>query len=423
MSDERTTGTADRLSAAVAQRAGERVEFLQELVRTPSLTGDEGKIQDRLASAFERAALDVRRQQLDPERIAKFLPSVAGSDLSSRPNVIGVLPGSGGGRSLLLNAHVDTVLPGDVARWTHPPFSGALVDGEVWGVGACDMKAGLVACLYALVAIRDADIALRGDVVLAATVGEESGGAGAIAYALDVAPADAAIVTEPTGLAIAPAHAGAAQWRVTLEGRAAHACLRNVGVSAIEKFVSLHGFLHAYERERIASVEHALFATVANPVPLNVGIVHGGDWAIAVPDRVTVEGRLGMVPGEDIDAVCEDFATQIETWADGDQWLREHRPRLEWPGVRFAPSEVSPSHELVKGALAAFEATQGRSAEVKGMTYGTDMTHFNRIAGIPTILFGPGDMALAHRNDERVPVDQLHAATSVLARTATQWCA
>ncbi len=423
MSHESNAGVADGLMDAVALRAGERVDFLRELVRTPSMTGNEAKIQDLLESAFRRAALDVRRQPLDAERIAPFLPSVAGSDLSARPNVIGVLRGSGGGRSLLLNAHVDTVAPGDDARWTHPPFSGALVDEEVWGLGACDMKAGLVACLYALVAIRDTGIELRGDVVLAATVGEESGGAGAIGYALDAAPTDAAIVAEPTGLAVAPAHAGAAQWRVTLEGLAAHACVRESGVSAIEKFVSLHGFLYAYERERIATVKHALFATVGNPVPVNVGIVHGGDWAIAVPDHVRVEGRLGMVPGEDIDAVCDDFATRLAEWADADDWLRYHRPRLEWPGVRFAPSEVSRDHELVRTAVSAFESSLDRRPEIRAMTYGTDMTHFNRIAGIPTILFGPGDMALAHRNDERVPVEQLHAATSVLARTAMQWCA
>ncbi len=423
MGDDTIADVERRLTDAVRRREGERVQFLRKLVRTPSLTGYEAEIQDLLESAFAGAGLEVRTQQLDAERIGSFLPTVAGSDLSARPNVIGALRGGGGGRSLLLNAHVDTVLPGDEARWTHPPFSGALIDGEVWGLGACDMKAGLVACLFALVAIRDAGIALRGDIVLAATVGEESGGAGAIGYALDEAPTDAAIVAEPTGLAVAPAHAGAVQWRVTLEGRAAHACLRETGVSAIEKFVSLHGFLQAYERQRIATVEHALFATVGNPVPLNVGIVRGGDWAIAVPDRVTVEGRLGLVPGEDIDAVCDEFAAQVAEWADADAWLCDHRPLLEWTGVRFAPSEVSADHDLVETAVTAFEATQERRPQIKGMTYGTDMTHFNRIAGIPTILFGPGDMALAHRNDERVPVEQLHAATSVLALTAAQWCA
>ncbi len=217
MDDELAAGAGDRLADAVARRAGERVEFLQELVRTPSLTGSEGEIQVVLESTFARAGLEVRKQSLDPERIAKVLPTVAGSDLTARPNVIGVLRGTGGGRSLLLNAHVDTVLPGDEARWTHPPFSGALVDGEVWGLGACDMKAGLVACLYAVLAVQDAALELRGDIVLAATVGEESGGAGAIGYALDAAPTDAAIVSEPTGLAIAPAHAGAAQWRVRVK--------------------------------------------------------------------------------------------------------------------------------------------------------------------------------------------------------------
>lgn len=412
----------DKLRDTVARRDQERVELLRDLVQIRSVTGGESEIQGAVETAFERAGLEVRRQCVDVSRVSEQLRGMRDRDFEGRSNVIGVLRGSGGGRSLLLNAHVDTVLPGESSRWTHPPFDAVLDDGAVWGRGACDMKAGLVACLHAVLAIRDAELRLKGDVVIAATVAEESGGAGAVAFALDEPRTDAAIVTEPTGLCIAPAHAGAMQWRVTLEGRSAHACVRSQGVSAMEKFVALFGFLRQYEEERVSEVDHPLFAAIDNPVPLNVGVVQAGDNVTVVPERLVAEGRIGMMPGEDLDSVQRDFEDRILNWAAGDAWLREHPPAIEWGGVRFAASETPEHHPLVETARTTFEAVLDRPAEVRGMTYGTDMSHFIGVSGVPTILFGPGDMALAHQADERVPVEELHAATRVLAATAAAWC-
>lgn len=406
---------------AVKGRAEERVAFLQELVRTPSVTGNEAEIQNIVETFFVQAGFKVRRQAIDLAAVSAHLTGLR-EDFDDRPNIIATLPGSGGGRSLLLNAHVDTVVAGDETRWTHPPFAGDLIDGHVWGRGSCDMKGGLVACLYAVLALKDARVRLAGDVVVAATVAEETGGAGAIACCLEGITADAAVVTEPTGLKIAPAHAGAAQWRLTLSGRSAHACVRQLGVSALEKFVGLVGELQAYERERNAGVTHPLFADVRHAVPLNVGVVTTGDSPTMVPERLIAEGRIGLMPGEDFTVLSAEFEERVARWASSDAWLSEHPPTVEWNGIRFLPSEVKVDHELVTTTEAAFAAVEQRAAVVKPMTYGTDMSHFIRIGRVPTLLFGPGDMALAHGADERVPIAQIHAATGVLAELASRWC-
>lgn len=417
------SSTTRQLRKAVAAREAERLEFLRELVELQSLTGSESAIQTRLEGAFADAGLDVRRQEIDSDRVSAHLPASSGESFEGRPNIIGVMPGSGGGRSLLLNGHVDTVSAGDESQWRHPPFSAALVDGEVWGRGACDMKAGLVACLYAVIAIRDAGLSLRGDAVIAATVGEETGGAGAIAYALDGVRTDAAIVTEPTRLSIAPAHMGAAAVRIALRGRSAHACVRHIGVSAIEKFVSLFAALEHYEAERNRGLNHPLFLEVASPLPLNVGIVRGGEAPTIVPEDVVADVRVGIAPGEDMREVQRDFEAWITTRSRDDDWLKDHPPTFEWKGVAFGPSEVPAKHEIVTTARDAFRGLLDAEPRVEGMTYGTDMTHLNCIAGIPTILFGPGDMSLAHCPNERVPVDDVRAATLVLAGMLAAWSA
>lgn len=415
------SAVSQRLHEAVERRDAECIAFLQELVRIPSVTGQEALIGTVVGAAFEDAGLQVRTQEVDAARVARYLAGARSADFSDQLNVIGAWGGTGGGRSLLLNGHMDTVAAGDSEAWAHPPFAAECIDGELWGRGACDMKGGLVACLYAVHAVRDAGLELCGDVVLAATVAEETGGAGSIAFALDGPKTDAAIVAEPTGLAIAPAHTGAAALRITLQGQSAHACVRDLGVSAIEKFVALFDFLQSYEKRRKGAVKHPLFAEVENPVPLNVGVVSGGESPTIVPDSATADVRIGIAPGEDFDSVRREFEAEIHGWAAGDEWLCRRPPRLEWTGVSFPPSEVPPEHELVGAARAGFDAL-ARPAQVRGMTYGTDMTHFVRIQGTPTILFGPGDMALAHGIDERIPVDEVHDATRVLAGTLVAWC-
>src|ERR671912_680724 len=245
----------------------------------------------------------------------------------NRPNVVGLRRGSGGGRSILLNAHIDTVDPGDPAAWTHDPLSGAVEGGLLYGRGSCDMKGGIVTYLTAMDALSDLGLNLRGDVTVAATVGEESGGLGALSTVLRGYRADVALITEPTRLALVPAQGGSLVFRLTVPGRSAHAAVRDEGVSALEKFVPIFEDLIRLEEERNATLRHPLYERLRNKVPINVGLVRAGNWASTVPESLVAEVRVGLIPGEEIESFRETVADRIVGAAERDPWLRANPQR------------------------------------------------------------------------------------------------
>ncbi|MCA1848365.1 MAG: M20/M25/M40 family metallo-hydrolase, partial [Actinobacteria bacterium] len=165
-------GLAEAVGRTVEARRDDAVGLLQELVRVPSVTGEEGAVQEIVERAFRERGLAVDRWEATPEEIGPYRDHVGEQKTySERPNVVGVRAGGGGGRSILLNAHVDTVEGGDPRAWTRDPFAGAIEGDLLYGRGSCDMKGGLVTHLAALDALADLGIELRGDVSVAATVG------------------------------------------------------------------------------------------------------------------------------------------------------------------------------------------------------------------------------------------------------------
>jgi acetylornithine deacetylase len=189
---------AQAIGRAVEDRRDETVRLLQELVRVPSVTGEEGTVQRVVERAMGERGLSVDVWEATPDDVSPYREHVGEqSGYEERPNVVGVRAGRGGGRSLLLNAHVDTVAGGDPEAWTHGPFSGEVVGDLLYGRGSCDMKGGLVTHLVALDALSELGVELRGDVSVAATVGEENGGLGALSTVLRGYRADAALITEP----------------------------------------------------------------------------------------------------------------------------------------------------------------------------------------------------------------------------------
>ena len=169
--------------------------------------------------AFSERGLEVDTWNASPEEMEPYIDHVGEqSSYENRPNVAGLRRGSGGGRSILLNAHIDTVDPGDPAAWTEDPLSGTVEGDLLYGRGSCDMKGGLVTHLIALDALSDLGLGLRGDVTVAATVGEENGGLGALSTVLRGYRADAALITEPTRLALVPAQGGSLVFRLKVPG-------------------------------------------------------------------------------------------------------------------------------------------------------------------------------------------------------------
>ena len=414
---------AQAIARVVEERRGESVRLLQELVRVPSVTGDEGAVQEVVERAFRERGLAVDVWEATPEEISPYKEHVGEqAGYENRPNVVGVRAGKGGGRSLLLNAHVDTVAAGDASAWSRDPFSGDVEGDLLYGRGSCDMKGGLVSYLAALDALSELGVELRGNVSVAATVGEENGGLGALSTVLRGYRADAALITEPTHLALVPAQGGSLVFRLTVPGRSAHAAVRDEGVSALETFIPIFEDLRAFEEERNATLHHPLYEHLRNKVPINVGTVRAGNWASTVPESLVAEGRVGLIPGEQIETFRETVADRIAAVARRDPWLRENPPKLEWFGGQFAPAEVPPDAPICEAVKRAHERATSEEPIVEGVPYGADMRLFIRFGGMPCVMYGAGDVNVAHAPDEYVSITELLTASKTVACLLAEWC-
>jgi acetylornithine deacetylase len=416
-------GLAEAIRGAVQAGREDAVSLLQELVRVPSVTGEEGAVGAVVGRAFSERGLDVDTWEATREETEPYREHVGEqSSYENRPNIAGTRRGAGNGRSILLNAHTDTVDPGDPTAWKGDPLSGNLEGDLLYGRGSCDMKGGLVTHLVALDALSDLGLGLRGDVTVAATVGEENGGLGALSTVLRGYRADAAIITEPTRLALVPAQGGWLIFRLKIPGRSAHAAVRDEGVSALEKFGPIFENLRELEQEGNGVLSHPLYDGVSNKVPINIGVVRAGNWASTVPESLVAEGRVGLMPGEEVDLFKDLLAERIATIADRDPWLREHPPELEWFGGQFAPAEVEPDAPICEAVKAAHERVTGEKPSVEGVPYGADMRLFIDFGGIPCVMYGAGDVNVAHAPDEHISITELLTATTTVACLLLDWC-
>jgi len=442
--DEGALSAAERRALVALDRDG-LVAFLRELIAIPSLGGAESPAQRAIGAWMERAGFASDIWRIDLRELAKHPDYCTEVERHEALGVVGwvgervaehtaggAAAGSGAGRDLMLNGHVDVVPVGEEAAWTTPPWDPAVRDGRVYGRGAVDMKGGLVCALFAAKAIRDAHVRLRGRLSVASVVGEEDGGTGTLATILRGHTADGAVVIEPTELAVIPAQAGSLMFRLIVPGFSAHGCVREEGVNAIEKFLPLFTALRQLEAERcgvasgaahVAGDPHApLFARYPLPWPIEIGTLRAGYWASSVPDKLVAEGRFGVAISENPAAARRALEEAITRAAAADPWLVEHPPTVEWWGGRFYPALTDPADPIVATVVGAAMAVTGAPPSVEGVTYGADMRLLVNVGGIPTVLFGPGDVRVAHMPDEYVPIDQLRAAAEALVLTAIRFC-
>ena len=407
---------AERAAAAVDPAAVR--EALLALLAVASVTGDEGPLRDEVARRMTEAGLATRAWDADPEELAHD-PDFPGSAVPRRtlPLAAGVLRGGRPGPRLLLAGHTDVVPAGDRGAWSLDPFRPEVRGGRVYGRGACDMKGGLVAALAAITAVRasldPADLA--GEAVLLAVPSEEDGGAGMLAAIRAGYVGDAAVIPEPTRLEIVTVQAGAITFRLTVPGRAAHASTRREGVSALEKLELLHAALRADEAVRNAAETRPEMRALGLPYPTIIGAVHGGEWASTVPDRVVAEGRYGVRAGQVAEEAADELRAVVAAACAGDPWLREHPATLEVSGGRFSSAEVPAGHPLPVALADAAERALGRRPPFVGVPYGADMRLLVREGGTPTVMFGPGDVRVAHAADEHVDLAEVVACARVLA--------
>ena len=323
-----------------------------------------------------------------------------------RPNVIARRRGTGRGRSLLFNGHLDVV---GIDGMVHAPFDAATRDGRIYGRGASDMKGGVAAMCAAAARVPP----LAGDVIVTAVCDEEWQSIGTAALLQSGVRADAAIVTEPTGLAIMPAHKGFVWAEFAVDGRAAHGSRADLGVDAIRAAGTLLGALDQLESETLARRTHPLLGRPS----LHASTIQGGTGMSTYPDRCTVRVERRTIPGETLDMVRREFEEAIARSTRGRARFAARMDLL----FSQPPSDVPVDAPIVRALTAALSEAR-LSTICIGMSAWTDAALLND-AGIPAICFGPGDMGLAHAAEEYIEAAQIETATDVLVSLASRWCA
>jgi len=410
--------------AAVDGQAAMMFAQLSDLVAVPSISGSdaENEVLEHLARVFGDCGLDVDHWQLDLDDLYAR-PDFPGVEVerSEAWGLVGRLAGRGGGADLMFNGHVDVVPPGDLAQWPAAPFVPTLTGGRLAGRGTCDMKAGLVAAIWATNAIRTSGVELEGDIVIAAVLGEEDGGLGTFATLARGWTADACVIPEPTDLDLVPGNAGSLTFRLTIHGLATHAARRAEGVSAIDKLVPILRLLHELETSRNADIE-LLARRWPLAYPISIGTVHGGDWASSVPDRVVAEGRLGVLLGEDLADARAALEAAVAAGCADDPWLVDHPVTVEWWGGQFASGRLPAGSDLVERVGDAHRHAGGGPHRTWIAPYGSDLRLMTGIGGVPTLQYGPGDVTLAHGPNEHVVLADVQTCARTLAALAVAHC-
>lgn len=405
------------------------IDALRDLLRIPGVTGQEAAAQRWLGRHMQQLGLDVDLWTIDVAALQKH-PSFPGMEVDrSKHEAIGLVgmwqgtPGAHTSTSkrLVFNGHIDVVPEGDHANWQHYPWGAELVGGCIYGRGACDMKGGLMAALYAIKAIIDTCIPIDGSLMIQSVIGEEDGGIGTFASLLRGHTGDAAIICEPTHLNLIPAQAGALTFAVKVRGKSAHASVRLEGVSAVEKYLDIHRSLMQLEKARNSEIKHQLLGKLALPYPLNIGRVQAGNWSSSVPEELTFEGRIGVAMGEESAAVRRQFEQTLKNLAEVDPWLRDHPMEIVWSGGQFDSGEIPTDHCLVKLCQQCMLDLTSHEAEIEGAPYGSDLRLFVNLGGIPALLFGPGDVNVAHMPDEHVYVQEVILAARAYILAAIRY--
>ncbi|HYE82355.1 MAG TPA: peptidase [Clostridia bacterium] len=400
----------------------EIVKTVQELIKYPSVMGEEKEAQIYFSDLLRKLSLNVdvweptmEDMKINPDFLA------ARDHFEGSPNVVGVLKGKGGGKSILLNGHMDVVPDGD-NDWDDSPWSGKLAAGKIYGRGASDMKGGIIANVMAVKAIMDSGIQLKGDVIIESVIGEETGGAGTLSAISRGYKADGAIVPEPTDMQLCPVSMGVTWFRIIVKGLAAHAATSYLGVNAIIKASMILQKINEFEAKIIKEKKHELYKHHPAPFSINIGIIKGGIFPTSVPDEVIIEGRMSFTPDEEISEARRGFEAAVYEAAEKDDWLKEHRPIIEWFGFCLNSGSVDKEHPLVKTMADNYKSIKGNEPDIVGTPWGTDAGALIRYGNTPTVVFGPGPGGTAHKANEHVDVDKLVETTKIIACTILDWC-
>lgn len=435
------TDTRERVFGQIESLREVAVELLSELVRTNSVNpefagvdraeviGGETRCNEILRERYEQAGLETHWVVEDPDR----------------KNLIGVRGGSDGGRSLILNGHVDTVPPVDPDNWINgSPWNPEIRDGRLFGIGSTDMKGADVAMWLVAQALHDAGVELGGDLQLHSVIGEETmqHELGTSACVRAGFTADAAVVTEPTSvpnpLTVSPVAAGGWYFRILVEGRSTHCGNRaeairpggpgdEIGVNALEKGVKIVQALQELEAQWGMNKKHPYF--MPGFFTLLPGVFYS-DPGLDIPFYFSNRAEIAYYCWYPPELEAHEVVTEIEDYVSSiarlDPWLREHPPEFRWIN-NWPPMSTPWDHPIVQTMVRGHEAATGESVPAPSPQHPVAFAaasdgSFLEDEGIPSVVYGPGELRLAHCKDENIDLDEMIVAAKSLAACAMEWC-
>ncbi len=432
------------------------IRFLSDLVKIDSITGHEKKAQEFVRDRISGYGFECELVEPDIKKMFELFPEVAqipsigeeGLDMplmtedkftyeqlmassfdrlksyKDRPNLIGKLKGKGGGKSLIINGHIDTVPVGDRSKWHFDPFGAEIKDGYLYGRGSVDMKGGCAAMVGAVEAITALKVPLSGDLMFQTVVNEEHAGGGALGNIAAGYKADAAIVAEPTGPGgniVLDGNGGGVYFEVRVKGKETHAGSRwqnnkPFGISAIEKAALVVDSLIALEAG--LNKERTMMS-------LCIGTIKGGTYATATAAECIINGVAYFSPGlgtgkEGIIKVKNLLKDAVKNVDDA--WLKANPPSIKFQHYDDAyvlPADKQDIKVLTEGVISD---VLGMKPAVSQLGGGCDARHFGNQGNIPAIVYGPGDIKMAHSTDECINIDEYIKSIKVLAVAIYRWC-
>jgi len=414
---------------AVDSRFNEQIAFTLELAGYASTRGNEDGAQKCVARALEELGYDIDTWTIDVDDIANlpgFSPVLGNYDNAT--NVVGTSASRNqSGKSLILNGHIDVVPEGPLDMWQTPPYEPHCDGNWMYGRGTGDMKAGLVANLYAIGALRSLGYKPAADLHIQSVVEEECTGNGALACLQRGYRADAVLIPEPFNEQLITAQIGVIWFQVHLKGVPVHVASAGSGFNAIEAAIPLIEALRSLEagwNEPQRSNPH--FAHIDHPLNLNVGRIRGGDWPSSVPAWCCFDVRVAIYPGQDIAVAQVEIEDCLRQAATNMAFLKNHPPEVVYhgflaEGYALADHNKADARHAMATLAQAHRTVTGQDLVTSATTATTDARFFGLYADTPALVYGPHAEQI-HGFNERVDLESVRRITQSIALFVANWC-
>jgi len=418
------------------------VDFVKELISRPSINegdGGDGRLaQDWLANSLNEYGFD---------KVDEFAVDSEGK----HPNVCAVNKGEGSGKSLMFNGHIDVVPVAHPDLWCCDPFEPIVKDGKIFGRGSSDMKGGIASAIWAMKAIKDCGIKLKGDVILQSVIGEESQMAeelGTVQCIKRGYSADFAIVCEPTDMELHIASSALVFFELIVKGKSVHASSRNqvifpqpystpsgmeVGVDAFKKSLRFVRYFYDLEEQWNHRYRDSILGAGGSSghdkqgvgiFTFNPSSIEGGEYLGAVPSKVKYTYCV-WYPDQLVskDEIFEEIRQAVNALSSTDDWLKDNPPTLNMPIIQDWPGfKIPENHPGVVSAKGAILEALGKPAVISGFKAVCDAYYLNK-HGVSSVIFGPGSVSWAvHGDNEYVTVNNIIDAAKVYVSMIIDWC-